>query len=59
MVLTWGKFEVLIVAWNNFELEFYKISDIWYETGKTRITFVLIVHRHNLCIMEHKLSILF
>ena len=38
-------------------MEFYKMSEIWHETGKTRITFVLIVHRFiseaaNLCISK-------
>ena len=56
-----GEFKVRIVAsgLEQYELEFYEMSKIWYETGKTRTTFVLIVHRWipeaaNLCIEEHQ-----
>ena len=31
------------------EIYFYKMSEIWYETGITRFTFILIVHK---CIVE-------
>ena len=55
-----GEFKIRIVAsgLEQYELEFYEMSKIWYETGKTRITFVLIVHKWipeaaNLCIEEH------
>ena len=46
------------------EIHFYKMSKIWYETGITRFTFILIVHKcvvevANLCIADRNLRILY